>query len=79
MCILYNLSMIMIHSSTYVSVLQMNGNGSNFVTIRMKPDAQGRFGFNVKVCRYLRVVLSLQSCLCGVVLDCIGSKRDDFI
>jgi len=55
MCILYNLLMIMIHSSTYVSVLQMNGNGSNFVTIRMKPDAQGRFGFNVKVCRYLRV------------------------
>ena len=31
-------------------VFQMNGNSSNFVTIRMKPDSQGRFGFNVKVC-----------------------------
>jgi len=28
----------------------MNGNCSNYVTIRMKPDSQGRFGFNVKVC-----------------------------
>jgi len=32
------------------SALQMNGNGSGFVTIRIKPDSQGRFGFNVKVC-----------------------------
>jgi len=35
----------------------MNGNGSNFVTIRMKPDSQGRFGFNVKVCCWLQYYL----------------------
>ena len=29
---------------------QTSGNGgSGFVTIRIKPDSQGRFGFNVKV------------------------------
>ena len=36
-----------------LSVLQPNGSafGDNhgLVTIRMKPDSQGRFGFNVKV------------------------------
>lgn len=49
----------MIH--TDVCCVQTNGHGPDthgLVTIRMKPDAQGRFGFNVKVRQVLFVNVS---------------------
>ena len=42
---------------------QVNGNAGNLVTIRMTPDAQGRFGFNVKVSWKKLICLASVACV----------------
>ena len=55
---------IVFYMALYV-LLQPNGNAyetHGLVTIRMKPDAQGRFGFNVKVRRFTYFGTTLHCC-----------------